>query len=35
MLFSPAAVTLQNLDTGRMHRAGQVNEEVLRTSFGF
>ena len=35
LLFSPAAVTLQNLDTGRMHRAGQVNEEVLRTSFGF
>jgi methenyltetrahydromethanopterin cyclohydrolase len=34
MLFSPAAVTIQNLDTGRVHRAGQVNQEVLKKSFG-
>ena len=34
MLFSPAAVTIQNLDTGRVHRAGSVNHEVLKKSFG-
>lgn len=34
MLFSPASVTIQNLDTGRVHRAGQVNHKVLRRSFG-
>jgi methenyltetrahydromethanopterin cyclohydrolase len=34
MLFSPAAVTIQNLDTGRVHRAGQVNHDVLKKSFG-
>lgn len=34
MLFSPAAITIQNLDTGQVHRAGQVNYKVLRRSFG-
>ena len=34
LLFSPATVTLQNLETGQVHRAGQVNERVLRSSFG-
>lgn len=34
MLFSPAAVTIQNTDTGKVHRAGSVNHEVLKKSFG-
>jgi methenyltetrahydromethanopterin cyclohydrolase len=34
MLFSPAAVTIQNLDTGQVHRAGKVNHGVLKKSFG-
>ena len=34
MLFSPAQVVFQNLDTGRVHIAGQINETVLRSSFG-
>ena len=33
-LFSPAQVILQNVDTGRVHVAGKVNEAVLRKSFG-
>lgn len=33
MLFSPAAVTIQNLETGRVHRAGAVNPDVLKKSF--
>ena len=33
LLFSPAAVTLQNLDTGRVHHAGKVNHAVLTESF--
>lgn len=33
LLFSPAAVTLMNLDTGRIHRFGQVVPEVLGRSF--
>ncbi|HWA99236.1 MAG TPA: methenyltetrahydromethanopterin cyclohydrolase [Pirellulales bacterium] len=32
-LFSPAVVTFQNLDTGRVHRFGQVEPAVLRASF--
>ena len=35
MLFSPAQVVFQNLETGRVHVAGKVNESVLRSSFGF
>ena len=34
LLFSPAQIVFQNLDTGRVHVAGKVNESVLRTSFG-
>jgi methenyltetrahydromethanopterin cyclohydrolase len=34
LLFSPAAVTLMNLDTGRVHRFGAVNAVVLQRSFG-
>jgi len=33
-LFSPAVVTLVNLDTGRIHRFGRLAPEVLQTSFG-
>jgi len=33
MLFSPAAVTLQNIETGRTHTAGKVNHDVLGRSF--
>ena len=32
-LFSPAAVCLVNLDTGRSFRAGQLNLEILASSF--
>lgn len=34
MLFSPAQIVFQNIDTGRVHIAGTVNERVLRASFG-
>jgi len=34
LLFSPARVTLQNVETGAVHRAGQVRPDVLRSSFG-
>jgi methenyltetrahydromethanopterin cyclohydrolase len=33
-LFSPAMVTLMNLDSGNSFRFGQQNEEVLALSFG-
>jgi methenyltetrahydromethanopterin cyclohydrolase len=33
LLFSPAAVCLQNIDTGCSHHAGQVNETLLEQSF--
>ncbi len=33
MLFSPAAVNLQNIETGRTHVLGKVNHEVLARSF--
>lgn len=33
LLFSPAAICLQNIDTGRSHHAGQVNETLLEQSF--
>ncbi|MEX2141670.1 MAG: methenyltetrahydromethanopterin cyclohydrolase [Pirellulales bacterium] len=32
-LFSPAAVTFCNLDTGRTQRFGQISPEVIRRSF--
>jgi methenyltetrahydromethanopterin cyclohydrolase len=34
-LFSPAQVTLINVDTGRTHRFGQTNPAVLKKSWGF
>jgi len=34
MLFSPAKVTLQNVDTGHVHTFGKVNDAVLAESFG-
>ncbi|WP_437188464.1 methenyltetrahydromethanopterin cyclohydrolase [Planctomicrobium sp. SH668] len=33
-LFSPAEIVLHNVETGRVHHFGGVNEEVLKTSFG-
>jgi methenyltetrahydromethanopterin cyclohydrolase len=33
LLFSPAEVVFQNLDTGRSHAFGSVDEEVLASSF--
>ena len=34
MLFSPAEIVIQNLDTGRVLRFGEVAAEVVRRSFG-
>ncbi|WP_437202502.1 methenyltetrahydromethanopterin cyclohydrolase [Planctomicrobium sp. SH664] len=34
LLFSPAEVVFQNLETGRVHVFGSVNESILRSSFG-
>jgi methenyltetrahydromethanopterin cyclohydrolase len=34
LLFSPAEVVFQNLDTGRVHVFGGVNEDVLLRTFG-
>ena len=34
LLFSPAEITFQNLDTGRVHRFGKPAPEVLMRSFG-
>ncbi len=34
LLFSPAVVTLNNLDTGRVHRFGRFEPAVLKQSFG-
>ena len=34
LLFSPAQIVFQNIETGRVHVAGKVNEAILRTSFG-
>lgn len=35
LLFSPAEIVMQNVDTGRIHLAGRVNVDVLKQSFGF
>lgn len=35
LLFSPAEITIHNVDTGRVHIAGHVAPEILRQSFGF
>lgn len=34
LLFSPAEIIIQNVDTGRVHVAGRVNVDVLKKSFG-
>jgi methenyltetrahydromethanopterin cyclohydrolase len=34
LLFSPAAVTLVNLSSGKVHRFGQIRPDVLKRSFG-
>ncbi len=34
LLFSPAQVIFQNIETGRVHCFGQLNQELLMTSFG-
>lgn len=34
LLFSPAEIELRNLKTGRCHRFGKVEPELLRRSFG-
>ena len=34
LLFSPAEIVFQNVDTGRVHIAGRVNNDVLKRSFG-
>lgn len=34
LLFSPAEIVMQNIDTGRVHAAGRVNVDVLKRSFG-
>ena len=33
LLFSPAAINLQNIQTGRVHAFGKVNHDVLAASF--
>lgn len=35
LLFSPAEIVMQNVDTGRIHVAGRVNVDILKQSFGF
>ena len=34
LLFSPAEIIIQNVDTGRVHVAGRLNVDVLKQSFG-
>jgi methenyltetrahydromethanopterin cyclohydrolase len=34
LLFSPAEVTVANLASGRLHRAGRINLDALRASLG-
>lgn len=34
LLFSPAEIMIQNMDTGRVHRAGRVANDILQQSFG-
>ena len=34
LLFSPAEIIMQNVDTGRVHVAGRVNIDILMKSFG-
>ncbi|MBL4883278.1 MAG: methenyltetrahydromethanopterin cyclohydrolase [Planctomycetaceae bacterium] len=34
MLFSPAQIVFQNIDTGQVHWFGETNEKLLKESFG-
>jgi methenyltetrahydromethanopterin cyclohydrolase len=34
LLFSPAEITLINLESGKAHRFGELRTDVLRRSFG-
>ena len=34
LLFSPAEITISNIETGEVHKAGAINPEVLRQSLG-
>ncbi len=34
LLFSPAEIVIQNMDTGRVHRAGKIAPDILQKSFG-
>ncbi len=34
LLFSPAEITINNITTGEVHKAGKVNYEVLKQSLG-
>ncbi len=34
MLFSPAQIVFQNIETGRVHCFGKTNEKLLKESFG-
>ncbi|MFW9909615.1 MAG: methenyltetrahydromethanopterin cyclohydrolase [Candidatus Thorarchaeota archaeon] len=34
LLFSPAQVTIKNIDTGEVYKAGKLNAEVLKQSLG-
>lgn len=34
LLFSPAQVVFQNIETGRVHRFGETNQALLEASFG-
>ncbi len=34
MLFSPAEIIINNVDTGNVYKAGEVNEEILEKSLG-
>ncbi|MEZ5950022.1 MAG: methenyltetrahydromethanopterin cyclohydrolase [Planctomycetaceae bacterium] len=34
MLFSPAQVVFQNIETGRVHWFGELNEKLVAKSFG-
>jgi methenyltetrahydromethanopterin cyclohydrolase len=34
LLFSPAEVTINHIETGMIHHAGELNPEVLKQSLG-
>ena len=34
LLFSPAEIVIQNMDTGHVHHAGKIAPEILQKSFG-